>query len=253
MHFTTAVVSTLALASSALAQYASAPAPVSANPANPTPLPPAPPGEVAVQVVKVSDANGTLAFSPNNIMAPVGSMVQFHFYPKNHSIVQAAFSNPCTPINNVQSNVTGFFSGFMPTAATDSSMPVWTLQINNTSPIWFYCSQGDHCQSGMVGAINAVPGSAKNINAFASMAAMASANLSPGQQGTAQSNSTSTAGTPAATGSSPSTGTGSGSGSGSSSAPITTTTAATGAAPRSMEILSSAALVGLSLLVSFAL
>lgn len=39
-------------------------------------------GDVKVQVVKVSNNNGDLTFTPNNITAAVGSFVQFHFYPK---------------------------------------------------------------------------------------------------------------------------------------------------------------------------
>jgi hypothetical protein len=39
-------------------------------------------GELIVQVVSVSDANGSLKYFPNNIEAPVGSIVQFQFHPK---------------------------------------------------------------------------------------------------------------------------------------------------------------------------
>ena len=108
---------------------------------------------VSVQVVKVSNMNKTLVFEPNNIQAAPGSMVQFQFYPMNHSVVQAAFAAPCQPINNVMPTVQGFFSGFMPVTGTETA--VFTLPINDTKPIWFYCSQGKHCQAGMVGAINA--------------------------------------------------------------------------------------------------
>lgn len=34
-------------------------------------------------------------------------------------------------------------------------MPSYSIEINDTRPIWFYCSQGRHCQQGMVGVINA--------------------------------------------------------------------------------------------------
>lgn len=39
-------------------------------------------GDVKVQVVKVSNKNGDLTFTPNNITAAVGSFVQFQFHPK---------------------------------------------------------------------------------------------------------------------------------------------------------------------------
>ncbi|MCJ1309134.1 hypothetical protein MMC25_002789 [Agyrium rufum] len=155
--YTSGILSTLALVGTVLAQ-----------------------GMINVQVVKVSNKDGDLVFSPNNIMAPPGSMVQFQFYPKNHSIVQAAFAAPCVPLNDVNSSAVGFFSGFMP--ATTGEMPVYTIAINDTSPIWFYCSQGKHCQAGMVGAINApINSTTKNVANFAAAAKNAPQNLSPGQ------------------------------------------------------------------------
>lgn len=39
-------------------------------------------GDSMVQIINVSDKDGNLAFSPNDIKAPVGSYVQFHFWPK---------------------------------------------------------------------------------------------------------------------------------------------------------------------------
>lgn len=132
-------------------------------------------GSTSVHVVRVSNKSGNLVYEPNDIKAAVGTMVQFQFYPKvcelcldvggrvlliamslqNHSVVQSTFDQPCQPINNIMPNVPGFFSGFMPVAAKASTMPAWTVMINDTKPIWFYCSQGKHCQAGMVGVINA--------------------------------------------------------------------------------------------------
>lgn len=45
---------------------------------------PSPPGkgELIVQVVSVADANGSLKYFPDQIEAPVGSIVQFQFHPK---------------------------------------------------------------------------------------------------------------------------------------------------------------------------
>ena len=89
-----------------------------------------------------------LTFSPNTTTAAAGDTVTFHFYPQKHSVVQAAFASPCEPLAG------GFFSGFVPTSSGES-MTTFMITVNNTKPIWFYCSQGKHCQSGMVGAINA--------------------------------------------------------------------------------------------------
>lgn len=103
--------------------------------------------------MKVGSANGTLAFSPNNIVAAVGEMVQFQFAPANHTVTQSTFAAPCSPIG-LTSNVTGVFSGFMPVAATATLTPTYTIMINSTTPMWLYCSQGKHCQAGMSMVIN---------------------------------------------------------------------------------------------------
>jgi hypothetical protein len=51
------------------------------------------PGEVIVQVVSVSDANASLKFYPDNIVAAPGSIVQFQFHPKV-SISEAVHKRP---------------------------------------------------------------------------------------------------------------------------------------------------------------
>lgn len=131
----------------------------------------APAGTVDMHIVKVSNKKGDLTFTPNNFEAAKGSLVQFQFYPKvcrgrwaliiigantkqKHSVVESTFDQPCVPVNNVKPEVAGFFSGFMPVKAGDATLPTYTIVINDTKPLWFYCSQGDHCQDGMVGVIN---------------------------------------------------------------------------------------------------
>lgn len=138
---------------------------------------------VKVHVVKVGDESGTsLTFSPADIKAAVGDMVQFHFYPKNHSVVQSTFDQPCEPISNHQPNVQGIFSGFMPVSANSTEMPSFTIPVTDTKPIWFYCSQGKHCQSGMVGVINApAANTSRTLESYKELAAKASQNLSPTQ------------------------------------------------------------------------
>lgn len=109
-----------------------------------------------VQVVTVSSANNSLVYSPNNIKAAAGDMVQFQFVAGNHTVTQSTFDQPCRPINSVMTNVTGFHSGYMPVAASQATgmIPTYTIQINNTTPLWVYCAQARHCESGMVMVIN---------------------------------------------------------------------------------------------------
>jgi plastocyanin len=105
----------------------------------------------AVQhTVSVSDKSGALIFMPDSIVAAQGDTVEFKFWPKNHSVAQGAFGEPCAPMAN------GFWSGYVATSATDAAAKeVFTYEVKNASaPVWFYCTQAKHCQGGMVGVIN---------------------------------------------------------------------------------------------------
>jgi len=107
-------------------------------------------------------SNGTLSFSPNEITAAAGDIVTFQFTSKNHSVAQSAFATPCAPLTG------GFSSGFQFVNST-TEFPVWSLTVNDTTPIWAYCQQTNpisHCAKAMVLAINAVDTGAKNFTAF---------------------------------------------------------------------------------------
>ncbi|KAK4176954.1 hypothetical protein QBC36DRAFT_372790 [Triangularia setosa] len=116
--------------------------------------------EIAVDVGK-----GGLKFDPDNIIEPVGTYVKFSFSPKNHSVVQSTFDKPC------QFQEHGFSSGHIPTKEGTVSPATFNLQIKDSKPIWFYCAQpnGNHCQSGMVGSINA-PTEGNTLAAFVNKA-----------------------------------------------------------------------------------
>jgi hypothetical protein len=64
----------------------------------------------------------------------------------------------------------GFDSGFMPVAAGATNFPTYTVQVNNTSPIWAFCRQAGHCGQGMVFAANAVESGPKSFEAFVALA-----------------------------------------------------------------------------------
>ena len=109
----------------------------------------------------------------------------------------------------------------MPVSESATTRPVFTIAVNDTKPIWFYCSQAKHCQGGMVGVINApAANSSRTLASYKALAAKAPANLSPGQSGS-NSTVTSTAST------STTVGFGSGSGYGSSGSSSSTSTTAT--------------------------
>ncbi|KAJ4298150.1 hypothetical protein N0V90_006049 [Kalmusia sp. IMI 367209] len=118
--------------------------------------------------------NGTLTFEPSNFTAAKDDTVTFKFWPKSHSVAQAAFASPCEPMEG------GFWSGFIPSEKGAAAMTYMITITNESQPLWFYCSRGNHCQEGMVGVINPPPVSGgKTIEAFAKAAANASNNTSP--------------------------------------------------------------------------
>jgi hypothetical protein len=133
-----------------------------------------------VLVVSVGRGGEELAlrFSPEVVYANVGDQVQFQFYPLNHSAVQANFERPCVPMSNTTTGQ-GFFSGFRPLPLDTKIITTFTVNITLPDPIFFYCSQGRHCQRGFVGVINPTP--QKSLEAFKASASLALENLSPGE------------------------------------------------------------------------
>lgn len=127
----------------------------------------------AHHVVKVGE-NEKLEFVPESLKAAVGDTVEYQFFSKNHSVVQSRFDKPCQPLED------GFFSGFVPTSSPKkSSRTTFTINIKDTKPRWVYCSQGNHCQSGMVHGINV---ESKKMDEYKKEAAKAKANVSPKSQ-----------------------------------------------------------------------
>jgi plastocyanin len=159
-------------------------------------------------VVQVGGAAG-LVFTPNQITAAIGDTVEFQFIPKaagaqNHSVTQSPFATPCTFLKNATTGLTGFDSGFMPVPANAPNTPSITVNVTVSTPIWFFCAQGKHCESGMVGAINAPTTGNKTFAAFQALAMTQTVSTGSGLSG------------PTGNSSSSSTSSGSGSGSGTS-------------------------------------
>ncbi|KAF2260871.1 hypothetical protein CC78DRAFT_547197 [Lojkania enalia] len=94
-------------------------------------------------------------FKPEVTQAEAGDLIKFEFFPTNHSVVRAEYEFPCIPYEMTGRGKVGFFSGFRPVDAILPDPPSWTLQINDTDPIFFYCSAPGSCIGyGMVGVIN---------------------------------------------------------------------------------------------------
>ncbi len=70
---------------------------------------------VTATTVRIDVGQNGLAFTPNNVTAAKGDLLEFHFHAINHSVVMGDFSNPCQP-----AATGGFFSGFMPTSSGEN-------------------------------------------------------------------------------------------------------------------------------------
>jgi len=126
----------------------------------------------AVHDIQVGQG-GNLLFQPEAIFAAPGDQVVFHFNPKNHTVTQSSFADPCGPKDY------GFTSGFQPVPANQTDhLPTYTVTVHDTEPIWIYCAQAartpnSHCGKGMVFAINCGADDAPNSFANFKNAALA--------------------------------------------------------------------------------
>ncbi|KAK9382364.1 Cupredoxin [Kockiozyma suomiensis] len=128
-----------------------------------------------VHNVTVGDMGFT--FTPDTITAKTGDYVRFTFESGTHAVAQATYDGPCSPYkDNSDDGTDGLFSGMI-TYSTTFDVPEYVIHINNTDPIWFYCPEAYHCQSGMTGVIN--PGKNQNLDTFTSLAEQQSTNTQP--------------------------------------------------------------------------
>jgi len=116
---------------------------------------------------KIIVGGSTLTFQPSNISAQPGDTITFEFHQKNHTVTQSSFAAPCQMLSSTStSGQVGFDSGFMPVSQNATTFPSFTVQVNDTSPIWAYCRQVSHCGEGMVFAANANESTANTFEAF---------------------------------------------------------------------------------------
>ncbi|KAI0341637.1 hypothetical protein BDW22DRAFT_256428 [Trametopsis cervina] len=119
-----------------------------------------------------------LDYNPSSVNAVPGDNLIFSFVAKNHTITQSSFADPCTKLSP-----TAIDSGFM--FVSDGPLN-FTIPVNDTNPTWFYCAQivgtVNHCQSGMVFALN--PTANKTYDAFKAAAqSLANSSSSPSSSG----------------------------------------------------------------------
>jgi len=120
---------------------------------------------VAAKTIEIDVGKSGFTFSQTATTANVGDTLEFHFFGSIHTAVQGDFSTPC---QRGSLSSTGFYSGSIKNGG-DGSGSVFQVLVNDTNPIYFYCSTPTHCQGGMVGAINA-PSSGNTLDAYKSAA-----------------------------------------------------------------------------------
>lgn len=68
----------------------------------------------------------------------------------------------------------------MPVADSATTFPTWTVQVNDSNPIWAFCKQGNHCSQGMVFSVNAKENTANSFSAFQEKAKQSNGSSSSG-------------------------------------------------------------------------
>lgn len=110
---------------------------------------------------------------------PVGSVIEYRFYPLNHSVARASYGEPCIPYEDSVLGGVGFWSGFQPIDLVTNDPPIFHVTINDTEPVFFYCSAPGACFDGMIGVIN--PNSTQTFDGQFAYSQNATVEFSPGQ------------------------------------------------------------------------
>jgi plastocyanin len=138
----------------------------------------------------VVGGTGVLAYTPNQVNAAVGDTVTFTFKTKNHTVTQSTLQDPCQAMSS------GFDSGFIPVSDDNAAnLPTAQFTVQDTNPVWAYCRQANHCQQGMVFAIN--PGN--NFAAFQAAATGGANSTTTNATGYSTATATASAAYPSAT------------------------------------------------------
>ncbi|KAH7159871.1 hypothetical protein B0J13DRAFT_616670 [Dactylonectria estremocensis] len=94
-------------------------------------------------------------FTPSELTADVGDIIEWRFYPTNHWVIRGDFDYPCIPYEYIGTDRTGFSSGSQTVQAITDDGPRFRVRVNNTDPIFFYCGAPGSCvRYHMMGVIN---------------------------------------------------------------------------------------------------
>ncbi|PKS07893.1 hypothetical protein jhhlp_006501 [Lomentospora prolificans] len=119
-------------------------------------------------------------FTPNETIAKPGDTVEFKFYPPDHSVIRADYEHGCIPYENVGAHRVGFYSEQQFVSGISEDNPVFTIKVNDTEPIFYYCGAVGSCKSKhMIGVIN--PNENQTLAGHLEFVEQAEFELVPGQ------------------------------------------------------------------------
>ncbi|RVX75231.1 hypothetical protein B0A52_00583 [Exophiala mesophila] len=133
------------------------------------------------QITRTVSVGGTgHTFNPAVVQLSPGNVVEFAFYPTNHSVIRAEYKFPCIPYELTGIDKVGFDSGFRVTDAILPEPDTFRLLINDSDPIFYYCGAPGSCIDWqMVGVIN--PNASVSLEVQKQFAANSSFMLLPGE------------------------------------------------------------------------
>ncbi|KAF2200257.1 hypothetical protein GQ43DRAFT_418430 [Delitschia confertaspora ATCC 74209] len=133
------------------------------------------------QVHTVLVGSGGFKFTPNKLEnVNKGDTVTFEFYPKDHSVARAEYMSPCVPYEDTGKGKVGFYSG-VHWVNTVNDLTYYNLTINDTEPIFFYCTAKGSCNDQqMVGVIN--PNASMTLETQIAFAKNSTLELAPGDE-----------------------------------------------------------------------
>ncbi|KAJ7915492.1 hypothetical protein B0H13DRAFT_2270325 [Mycena leptocephala] len=95
---------------------------------------------------------GVIAYTPNQVQANIGDVIQFTFKQKNHTITRSTLANPVPHLWEREHSTRD--------SANETDFPLAQFTVQDTNPVWVYCRQAGHCTQGMAAATGSAATSA---------------------------------------------------------------------------------------------
>ncbi|KAF9056581.1 hypothetical protein BJ165DRAFT_1399212 [Panaeolus papilionaceus] len=92
-----------------------------------------------------------IGFDASSIHPAAGDIIAFEFRSGVHSVVQSTFENPCVGSGGFNS---GVFTVDHSLSVDAPGLPIVTLNVKDTNPLWFFDEAGGECYQGGVFSVN---------------------------------------------------------------------------------------------------